>query len=166
MAFSINSVVLEIYCSSTEIPLSSKHLQSPKMIQDGHYRLSLHKYFHSDKSLVTRLCFILSVHFIVTLFLTSVREVKVCTSVHLPPIRNFVKDYVINNLQTKSLDFSWKWESWRESQAVGGKGCSAHKVIVVTSCLSWQYPVRCSERPMMTPGHHLEPDTQRIDITK
>lgn len=40
--------VLATYFASTEIPLSSNHLQSPKMIQGVYYKLSLHEHFHSD----------------------------------------------------------------------------------------------------------------------
>lgn len=59
MAFPANSV-LAMYRTSTEIPLSSNHLQSLKMIQGGYYKLSLHEHFHSDnKLLVTYNSFVL-----------------------------------------------------------------------------------------------------------
>lgn len=141
MAFPTSSVVLAMYCSSTETPLSSNHLQSPKMIQGGYYRLSLHEQFHSDnKSSVTHNSLVLHplcscLHSSVSDFYRSGQVLYQCTSL----IRwEFCRRLYKSQFTYQAFGLFLEARKLREVPASRWKGCLSHKVTAATSSLPWQ----------------------------
>lgn len=113
--------VLAMYCTSTEISLSSNQFQSPKMIQGAYYKLSLHEHFHSDNkfsmtqvfsassfvSFSSQLCFYHSGH--VLYQCTCVIHGEFCHRLHNSELTNQVFGLFLQVRNLKDVPAS-RWE--------------------------------------------------------